>query len=123
MSDVLWEGGELPVGSIGTRSNGWWAMIFIILTEGALFAYLLFAYYYLAIQPHTADWPPGGPPVVAPGNTSYGTSTVRDLIPYEFGGIVDLAFEPDGVRCRLEIPGVWLSNSAEPPSEPAAANL
>ena len=65
----------------------------------------------------------GGPPVVAPGNTSYGTSTVRDLIPYEFGGIVDLAFEPDGVRCRLEIPGVWLSNSAEPPSEPAAANL
>jgi cytochrome c oxidase subunit III len=62
MSDVLWEGGELPVGSIGTRSNGWWAMLFIILTEGALFAYLLFAYYYLSIQPHTADWPPGGPP-------------------------------------------------------------
>ena len=62
MSEALWQGGELPVGSIGTRSNGWWAMLFIILTEGALFAYLLFAYYYLAIQPHTADWPPGRPP-------------------------------------------------------------
>lgn len=51
---------ELPVGSIHHRNNGWWAMIFVVLTEGALFAYLLFAYYYLAIQPH-AEWPPGGP--------------------------------------------------------------
>jgi heme/copper-type cytochrome/quinol oxidase subunit 3 len=52
----------LPVGSIGRRSNGWWAMLFVILTEGALFAYLLFAYYYLAVQPHQGAWPPGGNP-------------------------------------------------------------
>ena len=51
---------ELPIGSIHHRNNGWWAMIFVVLTEGALFAYLLFAYYYLAVQPH-AEWPPGGP--------------------------------------------------------------
>jgi cytochrome c oxidase subunit 3 len=63
MSEALWQGSELPVGSIGTRSNGWWAMLFIILTEGALFAYLLFSYYYLAIQPHTAAWPPGRSPI------------------------------------------------------------
>ena len=54
----------------------------------------------------------GGPPVVGPGNPSYGTSTIRDLIPYEFGGTVDLVFVPDGVRCRLELPADWLSNDA-----------
>ncbi|MFZ1103964.1 MAG: PAS domain S-box protein, partial [Hyphomicrobiaceae bacterium] len=32
----------------------------------------------------------GGPPVVALGKSSYGTSTIRDLIPYELGGTVDL---------------------------------
>src|SRR5215813_4716098 len=46
----------------------------------------------------------GGPSVIAPGNPSYGTSTIRDLIPYEFGGRVDLVFAPEGVRCRLELP-------------------
>jgi len=46
----------------------------------------------------------GGPPVVAAGNSGYGTSTIRDLIPYEFGGTVDLVLAPEGVRCRLELP-------------------
>jgi two-component sensor histidine kinase len=59
----------------------------------------------------------GGPPVVAPGEPSYGTSTIRDLIPYEFGGTVDLVLEPDGVRCRLELPSDWLSNDRLPFSE------
>ena len=52
----------------------------------------------------------GGPPVVAPGGPSYGTNTIRELIPYEFGGIVDLVFARDGVQCRLELPADWLSN-------------
>jgi PAS domain S-box-containing protein len=38
----------------------------------------------------------GGPPVVATNNPSYGTSTIRDLIPYEFGGTVDHVLAPDG---------------------------
>ena len=38
----------------------------------------------------------GGPPVVALGKSSYGTSTIRDLIPYEFGGTVDLVLAPEG---------------------------
>jgi two-component sensor histidine kinase len=59
----------------------------------------------------------GGPPVVVPGEPSYGTSTIRDLIPYEFGGTVDLVLEPDGVRCRLELPSDWLSNDRQPFSE------
>jgi PAS domain S-box-containing protein len=46
----------------------------------------------------------GGPKVRAPKKSGYGTGVVRDLVPYEFGGTVDLAFAPDGVRCRLEVP-------------------
>ena len=50
------------------------------------------------------DWREiGGPPVIAPNNPSYGTTTIRDLIPYEFGGTVDLVFAPKGVQCRLEL--------------------
>jgi PAS domain S-box-containing protein len=46
----------------------------------------------------------GGPRVEAPKTFGYGTGVVRDLIPYEFGGTVDLSFASEGVRCRLEIP-------------------
>lgn len=51
----------LPIGAAGKKSNGWWGMMFIIMTEGSLFAYLLFSYYYIAIQPHQV-WSPGGRP-------------------------------------------------------------
>jgi PAS domain S-box-containing protein len=55
------------------------------------------------------DWQEsGGPPVVAVGESSYGTSTIRDLIPYELGGRADLVLPPEGVRCRLELPADWL---------------
>jgi PAS domain S-box-containing protein len=55
----------------------------------------------------------GGPPVSAPANSGYGTSTICDLIPYEFGGTVDLVFAPEGVRCRLKLPADWLSDAAD----------
>ena len=55
----------------------------------------------------------GGPHIEAPGKPSYGTSTIRDLIPYEFGGAVELLLAPEGVRCRLELPSHWLSNNFE----------
>jgi heme/copper-type cytochrome/quinol oxidase subunit 3 len=48
---------DLPVGSIGRHANGWWGMMMLIVTEGALFVYLLFAYYYAAVQ-HSQDWLP-----------------------------------------------------------------
>lgn len=48
---------ELPVGSIGRHANGWWGMMTLISTEGALFAYLLFSYYYFAVQ-HGRQWLP-----------------------------------------------------------------
>jgi PAS domain S-box-containing protein len=55
-----------------------------------------------------------GPPVIAPGDPGYGTSTIRDLIPYEFGGTVDLVFAREGVQCRLELPSGWLRDAADP---------
>jgi PAS domain S-box-containing protein len=60
------------------------------------------------------DWvETGGPAVTAPPRSGYGTSIIRDLIPYEFGGTVDLDLAPEGARCRLEIPAAWVSLSAE----------
>jgi two-component sensor histidine kinase len=46
----------------------------------------------------------GGPAVMAPTQTGYGTRCIRSLIPYELGGTVDLVFDPAGVRCRIEVP-------------------
>ena len=46
----------------------------------------------------------GGPAVRAPDTTGYGMEVIRDLIPYELGGGVDLTFPADGLCCRLEIP-------------------
>jgi PAS domain S-box-containing protein len=65
----------------------------------------------------------GGPPVARTGKPSYGTSTICDLIPYEFRGSVDLVNAPDGVRCHIELPGDWLSNHGEPVTRsPTRAN-
>lgn len=61
MADVSIERRPLPVGIIGSHSGGWWGMVGLILTEAALFVYLLFSYYYFAIQPHAAAWPPEMP--------------------------------------------------------------
>jgi two-component sensor histidine kinase len=45
----------------------------------------------------------GGPPAKAPSRSSYGTNLIRDLIPHELGGTVDLVFAPEGLRCDIEI--------------------
>jgi PAS domain S-box-containing protein len=46
----------------------------------------------------------GGPPVPADVQPSYGTNLIRNLIPHELGGVVDLVFAAEGVNCRIEIP-------------------
>jgi cytochrome c oxidase subunit III len=48
---------RLPVGSLGRHSSGWWGMWCLIATEAALFAYLLFGYFYLGSQAH-GGWVP-----------------------------------------------------------------
>jgi two-component sensor histidine kinase len=46
----------------------------------------------------------GGPPVASEIQSSYGTDLIRNLIPLELGGRVDLAFVKEGVNCRIEFP-------------------
>ena len=46
----------------------------------------------------------GGPPVAAPVRPGYGSNLIRDLIPHELGGTVDLVFAGDGLCCKIEIP-------------------
>jgi PAS domain S-box-containing protein len=56
------------------------------------------------------DWREvGGPAVVSPNRYGYGTSIVRELVPFELGGEVNLVFAADGVQCRMEIPSDWIS--------------
>jgi heme/copper-type cytochrome/quinol oxidase subunit 3 len=63
MAERIVVNGKLPIGAMDTRASGWWAMIFMVFTEASLFAYLLFSYYYLAVQPHAANtFPQGGAP-------------------------------------------------------------
>ena len=60
----------------------------------------------------------GGPPILTTNRASYGTSIIRELIPFELGGTVDLTLACDGVHCRLEIPREWISTGG-PASEEA----
>jgi heme/copper-type cytochrome/quinol oxidase subunit 3 len=57
MSELALEEREVRV----VHSLGWWGMWLFILTEAALFVFLLFSYYYVTIQPHSSAWPPDGP--------------------------------------------------------------
>src|SRR6516162_7948053 len=45
----------------------------------------------------------GGPIVGAPPRPGFGTNLIRDLIPHELSGTVDLVFRPDGVCCSIEV--------------------
>jgi PAS domain S-box-containing protein len=46
----------------------------------------------------------GGPPVSHVVHPSYGTSLIRNLIPHELNGQIDLLFAAAGVSCRIVIP-------------------
>ena len=48
----------------------------------------------------------GGPAVQVPSRSGHGMEVIRDLVPYELDGTVDLAFASEGVRCRVDIPVV-----------------
>jgi two-component sensor histidine kinase len=45
-----------------------------------------------------------GPAVASSFQSSYGTSLIRELIPHQLGGDVDLVFAPDGAFCRIRFP-------------------
>ena len=46
----------------------------------------------------------GGPLAAAPLESGFGTNLIRDLIPHELGGTVDLAFGAVGLCCTIEVP-------------------
>jgi PAS domain S-box-containing protein len=50
-------------------------------------------------------------PIAPPRRVGYGTFAIRNLIPYELGGVVDLAFDGTSVRCRIELPSSALEKS------------
>jgi len=52
---------SLPVNPARQSNPGWWVMVLVIATEAMLFAYLLFAYYYLASMSGNG-FPAGGAP-------------------------------------------------------------
>jgi len=63
------------------------------------------------------DWQEtGGPAPVPAPRPGYGMHVVRELIPFELGGAVDLTFAPAGLTCRLEIPADWVASAS--PSGP-----
>ena len=64
-----------------------------------------------ADAPVVIEWQEsGGPTVRSPDTPGYGAEVIRDLIPYELGGTVDLAFASGGREYRVEIPAEWLSD-------------
>ena len=61
----------------------------------------------------TSDSPPtfvflwrehGGPPVVEPAGQGFGSRVIKEFLANDFGGVVRLSFEPDGVVCELRSP-------------------
>ncbi len=46
----------------------------------------------------------GGPSVASEVQSSYGINLIRNLIPHELGGMVDLVFPAEGVSCKIEFP-------------------
>jgi hypothetical protein len=51
------------------------------------------------------------PAVAVSPDGKYGVSVIRDLVPKELGGSVDLIFGPGGLCCKIGIPlrgrGMW----------------
>jgi two-component sensor histidine kinase len=45
-----------------------------------------------------------GPPTAVAVKSGYGTRLIRELVPYELGGTVDLELAVEGVSCRIEFP-------------------
>jgi PAS domain S-box-containing protein len=46
----------------------------------------------------------GAPRIAVEPKSGYGTRLIRELVPHELGGTVDLEFAAEGVSCRIEFP-------------------
>lgn len=51
------------------------------------------------------DWrEENGPPVEPPGREGFGTTLIRQTASFDLQGHVDLAYEPHGLRARIDVP-------------------
>ena len=58
------------------------------------------------------DWrETGGPKVVEPSSRGYGSDLIRELVEYELGGTITLAFAADGLWCTIAIPAHWTAET------------
>jgi cytochrome c oxidase subunit I+III len=64
------DGIRIPDAMTGSRSHAWWAMVVLLLVDGAIFASLLFGWFYLAGG--NAGWPPEGASAPAIGPSLLG---------------------------------------------------
>jgi two-component sensor histidine kinase len=46
----------------------------------------------------------GGPPVTPPTRSSFGSRLIKTVLPSDFGGVVDVRYEPGGLVCVLRAP-------------------
>jgi two-component sensor histidine kinase len=58
----------------------------------------------------------GGPPVVTPTAEGYGSTVIRELIPHELDGSVELAFAAVGVLCKIELSAGGVGTAVGAPS-------
>jgi len=57
-------------------------------------------------QPMRLEWrESGGPAVAPPTRTGFGSRMIKTLLAKDFGGSVELTYDPSGIVCRLEAPG------------------
>jgi len=56
-----------------------------------------------------------GPAVAVPSQTGYGMRAIRQLIPHELGGAVDLTFHAGGLSCRIVVPSECIRSDTQPP--------
>jgi heme/copper-type cytochrome/quinol oxidase subunit 3 len=66
VTDTAPETIQLKFGSVGRLGVGWWGVGCLIATEGALFTYLLFSYYYFAVELGPAFGPHRPPSMALP---------------------------------------------------------
>lgn len=64
-----------------------------------------------------------GPPVRMSSQSSYGTNIIRELIPFELGGAVELSFATQGIKCRIEVPGEWVNRTADATNVPKSSRM
>ncbi|MEJ6393890.1 HWE histidine kinase domain-containing protein [Gymnodinialimonas sp. 2305UL16-5] len=65
----------------------------------------------------------GGPRVVAPNRTGFGTMLIEKAIPFELGGESEIVFNPTGVSASIFVPSHMLADLEEETQPPSTAPM